>query len=399
MKQRKSDNTSIPKYSKRSSRKSDNSSIPKYSKTPSNIREFLPSRSPKYSKRSSRKSDNSSSPKYSKRSSRKSDNSSIPKYSKTPSNIREFLPSKKTKKKLETLLSPTKKSKKQSLFKGSLFTRENVVKTSYKGNGEDLFFSFSYLMEKYNDIFFIPMGDFNDFNIMWNVLTSWKCGNSKEYKLTLPKPKKKFIKDIIKIFTSDKNKIKFILLPIYLGSSDCNIEQGHFNIAIVDVKRKTYERFEPYGYNINITKHRPFNANMVKIFKEANIKLKIIEPNKLMPKYSFQDLEEEEIENNYASIRKNDPGGFCGAWSVWYVELVIRNTHLNRKQLINKAIKKIEDIKINFREFIRNYSVHLNNYRKIVLARVSEDCGKSLGGNDYFNCTKKYIIDIYKKKF
>ena len=317
-----------------------------------------------------------------------------------------YIPSEKTKKKLDLYyysLDSTSKSldsTSKSLVQGSIFQHKNVDKTEYKGNGEDLFFSFDYLRKKkkYGNMFYIPMGDFSDGYIMWNVLSSWRCeDSSKKFKLTLPKPKKIFINDIQRIFNSDRGIIKFILLPIYLGSSDCKVEQGHFNIAIVDVKRKTYERFEPYGYDVNLTIHRQFNSKMVKIFKEAGIKLKIIEPNKLMPKYSFQDIEEEEIDNNKASIRNTDPGGFCGAWSVWYVELVMRNRHLKRKQMIKKAITEIGGIKDNFRQFIRNYSVHLNKYRKKELATISEECGKSLHSINYFDCTIKYIEKKHKK--
>ena len=312
-----------------------------------------------------------------------------------------YIPSERTKKTLDSLYSYSLDSTSKSLVQGSIFQHKNVDKTEYKGNGEDLFFSFDYLREKekYGNMFYIPMGDFSDGYIMWNVLTSWRCeDSSKKFKLTLPKSKKIFINEIQRIFNSDRGIIKFILLPIYFGSSDCKVEKGHFNIAIVDVKRKTYERFEPYGYDVNLTIHRPFNKKMVKIFKEAGIKLKIIEPNKLMPKYSFQDIEEDEIDNNKASIRNTDPGGFCGAWSVWYVELVMRNRHLKRKQMIKKAIREIGGIKDNFRKFIRNYSVHLNMYRKKELATISEDCGKSLNSINYFDCTKKYIERKHKKK-
>jgi hypothetical protein len=310
-----------------------------------------------------------------------------------------YIPSEKTKKKLESLYTIVGGIKK-SLVKGSIFQHKNVEKTKFQGNGEDLFFAFDYLKrkKKYNNMLYIPMGDLNDNYIMWKILSSWKCEDKGKFKLTLPKSKKKFINDIQNIFNSKNGIIKFILLPVYLGSSDCDTGIGHFNIAIVDVRKKTFERFEPYGYDNNLTIHRPFNDKMVKIFKEAGIKLKIIEPNKIMPKYSFQDIEEEEIENSIASVRMNDPEGFCGAWSVWYIELVMRNRHLKRKQMIKKAIKEIGGIKDSFRTFIRNYSVHLNRYRKKELVTISEDCGKSLDIISYSDCTKKYIEKKYRKK-
>ena len=282
------------------------------------------------------------------------------------------------------------------VYEGSIFDYKSVKKTSYKGNGEDLFFSFRYLSEKYSS-FFIPMGDFEDGVIMWNILTSWKCDSfmDKKFKLNLPKPKELFIQDIKRIFNDKERKIRFILLPLYLGSSDCRVEKGHFNIAIVDVKYKTYERFEPYGYSVNMYIHRPLNSKIKKIFKEAGVKLKVIELNEYLPKISFQEIEERELEKSIASLRETDPGGFCGSWAVWYVELVFKNKHLTRKELIKKTIKLIKD-KSNFRNFIRNYSAHLVRSRKELLKNISEECAKSIDGNQYFQCTKEYITNYIK---
>ena len=282
------------------------------------------------------------------------------------------------------------------VYEGSIFNYKSVKKTSYKGNGEDLFLSFRYLYDKY-DNFFIPMGNFEDGVIMWNILTSWKCDSftDKKFKLTLPKPKESFIKDIKRIFNDKERKIRYILLPLYLGSSDCRVEKGHFNIAIVDVKYETYERFEPYGYSVNMYIHRPLNSKIKKIFKEAGIKLKIIELNGFLPKISFQEIEERELEKGLASLRNSDPGGFCGSWPVWYVELVFKNRHLTRRELIKKTIKLKKD-KTHFRNFIRNYSAHLVNSRKRLLKNISEECAKSIDGNQYFQCTKQYITNYVK---
>lgn len=295
-------------------------------------------------------------------------------------------PIKNTRKSLQNVLSINNT---KSLKKGSIFNYKSVQKTSYKGRGEDLLFSFLYLSEKYSN-FYIPMGDFSDGYIMWNILTSWKCESiyDKKFILKLPKSEEKFIKDLKRINKDDN--IRYILLPIYLGTSDCKIENGHFNIAIVDLKRRTFERFEPYGYYMNLTIHRPLNKKIVKIFKKAGIRLQLKELNDRLPKIGFQEIEEREIERSIASLRNNDPGGFCGSWAVWYVELVLKNPHLSRKKLIKLAIKLIREGE-SFRKFIRNYSVHLVKNRKKMLKNISELCAQSISEDDFFYCTKKYI--------
>ena len=175
------------------------------------------------------------------------------------------------------------------------------------------------------------------------------------------------------------------------------VRNGHFNVAIIDLVAKTYERFEPYGYSVNLSIHRPFNKKIVSVLKEAGLELSILEINEYLPKISLQEIEEREVENSISSLRNGDPGGFCGVWGTWYVELVFRNKHLSRKKLVKKAIKYIKGKK-HFRNFIRNYSGHLIKMRKELLREISPECGLSIGIDDYEGCVKKYVLKKLKNK-
>jgi len=291
-------------------------------------------------------------------------------------------------------ISQIKNNSSLSLVKGSIFSHQSINKTSFEGSGEDILFAFQYLANKYKN-FYMPLGNFNDNLVMWNVVTSWKCGFDKKFKLHLPMDKYDFISKIQEVF--QENKLEYILLPIYLASSDCKVENGHFNVAIIDVGERTYERFEPYGYSVNLTIHKPFNKKIVGVFKEAGIDLSILEINEYLPKYSLQEIEEKEVENSISSMRNGDPGGFCGVWGTWYIELVFRNKHLSRKKLVRKALKYIKGKK-HFRNFIRNYSGHLVRMRKELLKEISTECGMSIGINDYEGCVKKYVLTKLKNK-
>lgn len=310
------------------------------------------------------------------------------------------------KKKLIRLKTPTKKKKK--IVIGSILKYNSVKKTTYSGNGQDLFFSIRYLQKKY-DNFYVPIGNFEEETIMKNISSSYRyiCemkGNKmkKGFKLLLPIPKEKFIKDIKKIF-SNKYDIKYMILPFYIHlTKKCNETTGHFNMAVVDVENFTFERFEPYGYSLNLKAHSKLNKKIVDIFKEAGVKLDIIEINKFLPKISFQEIEERQIENKFASTRSTDPGGFCGVWSVWYIELLFRNRHLDRKEMIKKTIKLMKDIGNNdnynnFRKFIRRYAAHLDKERKNMLSKVAKDCDNSDSFFDYTKCTYKYIKKYLNK--
>lgn len=300
----------------------------------------------------------------------------------------------RSKRKSSSRRSPMKNNVSLSLVKGSIFSPQSINKTSFEGSGEDILFAFQYLANKYKN-FYMPLGEFNDNLVMWNVVTSWKCSFDKKFELHLPMDKNIFISKIQEVFK--ENRLEYILLPIYLGSSNCKVENGHFNVAIIDVKKRTYERFEPYGYTVNLTVHKSFNKKIVGVFKEAKIDLSILEINEYLPKISLQEIEEKEVENSISSMRNGDPGGFCGVWGTWYIELVFRNKHLSRKKLVKKAIKYIKGKK-HFRNFIRNYSGHLVRMRKELLKEISTDCGMSIGINDYEGCVKKYVLEKLKNK-
>ena len=78
--------------------------------------------------------------------------------------------------------------------------------------------------------------------------------------------------------------------------------------------------------------------------------MSILEINEYLPKISLQEIEEE-VENSISSLRNGDPGGFCGVWGTWYVELVFEiNIYLEKAG--KKAIKYIKGKK-HFRNFIR----------------------------------------------
>lgn len=281
---------------------------------------------------------------------------------------------------------------------------EDVKKTSYQGTGEDLFFSFEYLYSKYKN-FYVPIGDCKGQYIMWDVVTSWKCESkyNKNFRLQLPMEEDKFIKAIqyIILYRPD---IEYILLPIYLGATSCKVDQGHFNIAIIDIFNMTYERFEPYGNYSEYEAHKRFNNKLLKIFSKAGINLELIDLEHLLPRIAFQDIEETEINKSLASARNTDPGGFCGAWSIWYAELFLTNKYkskyslLPRKELIKLAIKQIK-IENSFRNFIRNYSAHLVKYRKKTLRDISKNCANSISSMDFEQCSRLYIRQKIKKIF
>ena len=304
----------------------------------------------------------------------------------------------------------------------------------WKGYGEDLLFGFIYLSKKYNNFSF-PIEKISHPNqIMWKIVVSYRCLSKKydsKMKLIFPSNEKNYFKQIEKyilefnnynsnkkitktnltkkIINSKKNKItkksvsiksikknivkgkdikkRFVLIPVYLGSKDCDVSKGHFNIMIFDILNKTIERFEPYGSSLKQSEHKLFDKALEKTFNKYLIKygkIKAIVPDLLMNKKSFQTIEEDEVDTGISNKRLSDPGGFCGVWGIWFINLRLKFPNLDTKTLLQKAENLIKN-KYNFRKFIRNYSQFLIQERKKMLD------GKSIQDLDDFQLSKKII--------
>jgi hypothetical protein len=67
---------------------------------------------------------------------------------------------------------------------------------------------------------------------------------------------------------------------------------------------------------------------------------------------ALQDVEGE--------MTKNDPGGYCAAWSAFYGDARLSNPDISREDLIDNLIYQLSNNQKSFTEFIREYSIFLN---------------------------------------
>jgi len=155
---------------------------------------------------------------------------------------------------------------------------------------------------------------------------------------------------------------RFILLKLILIiSSDMN----HSNIFLYDKKTNTIERFEPYGIiNSNNTIDVFFKNKFKEIF---NKDIKYLNPSDYFDTIGFQSLS-----NDHLLINKKigDPGGYCLAWSLWYIEMRLTNLEYEPYEIIKLSMFKIKNLnkKENpFISFIRNYAYSLNENKNKLL--------------------------------
>jgi len=166
----------------------------------------------------------------------------------------------------------------------------------------------------------------------------------------------------------DSKKIEYIMLKLSIIITS---NSTHANIIIIDKKRLTVERFEPYGIVPQ------FNSDDLDDFIKSNLlpvclkyykkDFTYLTPSELNNNVGFQA-----ISNDGSSMVKKmgDPLGYCLAWTLWYLELRVENKNISSDELIKKSLSDI--INKNKREkdnnrimidFIRDYTIKLDRMK------------------------------------
>jgi|694.fasta_scaffold128050_2 ankyrin repeat protein len=156
----------------------------------------------------------------------------------------------------------------------------------------------------------------------------------------------------------NNTKVRFVIIPLGI-----ELKKGsHANYLIFDKKTYELERFEPYGssspYRFNYDSKLLDNILAFK-FIEINENIKLISPDKFLPKIGFQYFDVYESKTK----KIGDPGGFCALWSLWYTEMRLKYPDVDRKALVNKLLKEIKMSGVSFKNLIRNYSINITKIR------------------------------------
>jgi ankyrin repeat protein len=229
------------------------------------------------------------------------------------------------------------------------FIKNEVLENYYKTNG-------------------IQRGKFSDFlnfELIWSF-----------HKLFIPT----IFKDLIDKFKSNEKK-KYLVIPIGIELTN----GAHANILLYNKLENELERFEPYGkdyppgFNYNPKSLDISLKNLFSNFFENDKNpLKYFSPFDYETKIGLQLLDSYEY-----SKEKNigDPGGFCAAWSLWYIEMRINNNSILRNEIINKLITHIRMKQIPFRTVIRNFTKNIIDIRDKILLNGKIDINNWLNDN------------------
>jgi ankyrin repeat protein len=175
-----------------------------------------------------------------------------------------------------------------------------------------------------------------------------------------------FPKDFINEFKKcqSNNQIRFIIIPLGIELRTAS----HANYLIYDIKKRELERFEPHG---STTPYK-FNYNPELLdtllrdkFIDIVPEIKYISPKQFLPKIGFQLFDT--YENKCKKI--GDPGGFCGLWATWYVDLRMQYYDVERSKLVRHMINEIKLNNLSFKNLIRNYSNSILEIRDSILIK------------------------------
>lgn len=173
-----------------------------------------------------------------------------------------------------------------------------------------------------------------------------------------------------------KKDKRFVIIPLGI-----ELRHGsHANYLLYDKNNNEIERFEPNGSNPpnGFNYHPILLDNILELrFKEINNDIIYIRPENYLPKIGFQLLDI--YESNKKKI--GDPG-FCGLWSIWYIDMRLTYKDLPRNKLVKQMIQTIREQNISFKNLIRNYSIDILKIRDIIFKKANIDINKWMA-DDY----------------
>jgi hypothetical protein len=171
----------------------------------------------------------------------------------------------------------------------------------------------------------------------------------------------------------------------------------HANVLIYNNENKEGYRFEPYGLSklsIDKSDYGYGIDDKLKYVLEKNFgKIKYYSPDDYLSKFRFQLSNDE---NGSYKFTDTDPGGYCLAWCLWFIDFYMSNPDnivyaieifMNRNVLINNFKKLNYKSENYYLDYIRSYS-HL-----IMKERVKLFQKLNIDDNPYLERYDKKIYD------
>ncbi len=186
-------------------------------------------------------------------------------------------------------------------------------------------------------------------------------------------------------------------IEVGIGSNNGSHSGSHSNMIIIDIDRKTVERFEPNGMNpprgffYNPTL---LNTLLKNKFNELLPNYTYLSPDDFLPSIGFQMYE---IIEESKCKKIGDPNGFCAVWCVWWAQQRIENKDVEPKILAEELIKHMKFSNKSFKKLIRNYSMNIVKIRDEYLKKYQINIDDWMAGNYEDDIISKLEQDVLNK--
>jgi hypothetical protein len=164
--------------------------------------------------------------------------------------------------------------------------------------------------------------------------------------------KKSFMKHIREHYVRCKKNNKLLVVPLAIMSGK------HANVLIFNPHRNEVERFEPHGSSSgHRVDNEKINLKIKEFVEEVDSTLKYISPVLLCPRgymgYQWYESDAKEETGKYKNVVITDPGGFCCAWSYFYVDMRLKFPEKSGTKIIKESQDILGKDPKQLRQFIR----------------------------------------------
>jgi hypothetical protein len=171
---------------------------------------------------------------------------------------------------------------------------------------------------------------------------------------------------------------RYIMLKLTIIN---NKNYSHANSLIYDRKKKEAWHFEPYG-TTEITDSAEVDSKIKEFLESIYGKITYYHPEDFLSNLNFQMVDGEEYFHNQ---KIGDPKGYCLAWSMWFIDIVLGNTDVNVNDLmknffsrksISELISEEEESTVSvestnyYLDFIRRYAHKLDSEKNKILKSI-----------------------------
>lgn len=262
--------------------------------------------------------------------------------------------------------------------------------TKFIGSNIDLLFGLIYIFRKHsNGCLPLSIKLTKKIDMFTQIGINWTCNNGKR-ELTIPP-------ELVKNFYKCKNRngVRFIIILLTLISKDnCgtryeDLDDMHANVLIYDCESNEIERFEPNGciverkytksgkrnYWYQIDK---FDTQFEKIAKSL-FGAKYVPVKINCPFIGLQDAQDSERLTKYS-----DPGGFCASWTLFIIDMQLRNPSKTLTEIQLLAMKRLQKSPRSLTTFIRSFSEFIVKKRKEILSKFNKATVKKIEDDDEY---------------